>query len=85
MKLVRSFVRSLVMAAGIVLLTASPLLAQSPSPSASPTSKPFLVGGWSKWMALVLTVVGVGVLGMTLLGYLVQSPGFRRTGDDSSE
>lgn len=85
MKTIRSFLCAAFTAMGLVLVAASPVFAQS-SPSPEATGKPpFLVGGWSKYMALVLVVAGVGVLALTALGYLIQSPGFRRQSEGSGE
>ena len=62
------------------VLTAAPALAQSPSPTGSPSllPTPKASHSWTYYMAIAT----IGIAGLTLimvvLGYLVQAPGFRR-------
>lgn len=71
--------RSVLAAAVAVLLTAAPVLAQTPAATATgePTI-PKAPAPWTYYMAMAT----IGIAGLTLimavLGYMLQAPGFRR-------
>lgn len=63
------------------MLTAGSALAQSPTPSATPTllPDPQPSKSWTFYMAIATIAIASLTLILTVLGYLVQAPGFRRT------
>jgi hypothetical protein len=75
------FVRRIAVATVTLVLTAAPALAQTPTAPASPSllPSPAPSKSWTYYMAIAT----IGIAGLTLLltvvGYLVQAPGFRRT------
>jgi hypothetical protein len=75
-------VRSALLAILAVVLLAAPALAQQPSPTATPSANPSIAKAppsWTFYMAIATIAIAVLTLILALLGYLMQSPGFRRT------
>lgn len=75
-----SFVRSVGVAVVTFVLTAGPAFAQSPTPSGTPSllPNPAPSKSWTFYMAIATIAIAALTLILTVVGYLVQAPGFRR-------
>ena len=67
--------RSVLAAVAVVVLTAAPALAQTPT--GEPTI-PKAPASWTYYMAIATIAIAGLTLIMAVLGYLIQAPGFRR-------
>jgi hypothetical protein len=77
--LARSVLRSALFAVVALVLTAAPALAQTPAVSPTGgTSIPKAAAPWTYYMAIATIAIAVLTLILTVLGYVVQAPGFRR-------
>jgi hypothetical protein len=63
------------------VLTAGPAFAQSPTPTGPPSllPSPAPSKSWTFYMAIATIAIASLTLILTVVGYLVQAPGFRRT------